>query len=191
MVAGIMNGWRFEDFRLDREPPRRRFRSRCGSRADLAASIRTSPTAGHGMREAIVSGTASKYWRCLKVKAVGWVWDPRGIGKPVLPIGRSRTDQTLKTKRTSEAWVPIERALLLFWIAIHRTAGPHRVTTSPTARNICGAVVLSHGAIATAGGKKRVERKPACPARTIIRKDLLTRKTKAKFAQEKSYETIR
>jgi hypothetical protein len=80
-----------------------------------ASVIRTSPTAGHGVRKAIVFGTASKYWRCLKVKAVEWVWDPRGIGKPVLPIGRSHTDQTLKTKPTCEAWVPIERAQLRFF----------------------------------------------------------------------------
>ena len=128
--------------------------------------IRTSTTAGHGMRKAIAFGTASKYWR-LKIKAVEWVWDPRGIGKPVLPISRSRTDQTLRTKRTCEARVPMERAQLLFWIAVHRTRGPHRVTTPPTARNICAAVVLSHRVIVTAGGKKLVARKPAFPARTL------------------------
>jgi hypothetical protein len=42
-------------------------------------------TAGHGMRKAIAFGTASKYLGCLKVKAVEWEWDPRGIGKSMVP----------------------------------------------------------------------------------------------------------
>jgi hypothetical protein len=123
------------------------------------------------------SEEGNRILHCLKVLALPQVRPSNGYRTLAVsvnqcsPIGRSRTDQTLKTKRTCEARVPIERAQLLFWTAIHRTAGPHRVTTSPTARNICGAVVLSHRAIVNGRWKE------TCRANTCMPRANVTERT--------------